>query len=287
MENQYEKIEAYIDGTLPAEERRDFEAKIAADPELGAEVKLHQRLQDTLSNEAEWRFRQTLNELRDSVDEQLTEEEKPSGNSSLKWLLPGILGLIIIASLTWYYMTPPPMPQLPETPEVPEAPREEISPAEETEPTVTAPEEEPPVAEEPEPEAPAVQPYAPIPELEQLAAASPLSNAYDFSLEATVRSGNPQTLIVEGELLSAQWDAETPLLLELYSNNPKRYPADPLLSGNMIATELQEDGPIAFAAKTAYFVNFEEDVDLPKGLYYYRVRLTGAEELLWVGKIRR
>jgi len=119
-----------------------------------------------------------------------------------------------------------------------------------------------------------------------LADTASLSNIHSFELEANLAGKAPVRLLVEGELLSAQWEGETPFLLELYSNSPADYPGSPLLTGELTVLPQQEDGPIAFAAKKGYFVGFESQVSLEKGLYYYRVRLQGESQPLFVDKVK-
>lgn len=285
MQKQYEKIEAYLNNELSGAERKAFETAMAEDPALAREVKLHRRLATVLGDEQEWQLRQNLQSLRDSVPADQLEGGKPGKNRRAGGLLLGILGLIIIASLLYWYATsdattasdPAPVPEAPAPPaEVEETPLEEA-------------EDLPPVAEEkptPLPQPVAPEPYAALPQLEELAKASPLSNIYEFELRSAIEGNAPRQLRLDGELLSAQWEGQTPFVVEIFSNNPAQYPGRPVQTGELLLQPIEEDGPIAFAAKQAYIANYEAPLDLQPGLYYYQVRLQGLDEVLWIGRFK-
>jgi len=283
MQEQYEKIESYLNDELSAEERKAFEAALAEDPALTREVELHRRLATVLGDEREWQFRQNLQSLRDSVPDDQLKDRKPSNNRRAGGLLLGLLGLIVIASLLYWYATSDATTASEPVPEAPAPPAEtEQTPLEEAD-------DLPPVAEEkptspPEPVAP--EPYAASPQLEELAKASPLSNIYEFELRSAIEGNAPKQLRLDGELLSAQWEGQTPFVVEIFSNNPAQYPDRPVQEGELLLQPIEEDGPIAFAAKQAYIANYETPLDLQPGLYYYQVRLQGLDEVLWVGRFK-
>lgn len=286
MQEQYEKIEAYLNDELPAAERKAFEAAMTEDPALTREVNLHRRLATVLGDEQEWQLRQNLESLRDSVPDDQLEDGKPGKNRRAGGLLLGMLGLVIIASLLYWYATSD-ATTASETVPATEAPapanEDEEAPLEEAE-------NPPPVAEEkpapPPPASVAPEPYAALPLLEALAKASPLSNIYEFELRSAVEGNAPKQLRLDGEMLSAQWEGQTPFVVEIFSNNPAQYPDRPVQEGELLLQPIEEDGPIAFAAKQAYIANYEAPVDLQPGLYYYQVRLQGLDEVLWVGRFR-
>jgi hypothetical protein len=280
MQEQYERIEAYLDGTLPEPERKAFEAELEGDKTLAADVELHRRLHRTLGNADEWAFRQNLEALSEAY-EAPAENGKPENRSALRLLL-GILILIIIASLLYYFFMPapdavpaePPVIEQPApSPTAPEEAPEEEAPEETT--TPTAPEDRP-IAN--------IPPDRPNPVLEALVAASPLSSTYELAVEA--RFSN-QNFTLEAEMLSAQYEEEQSMTLTLFDNRPDNYPDAPLHTGEIQVMEIDEDAPIAFAAKKAYFLAYEAALDLPAGLYYYVVRVDGEAEALWVGKFEQ
>lgn len=284
MQEQYERIEAYLDGTLPEPEREAFEAELERDQTLAAEVELHRRLHRTLGNADEWAFRQNLEAISEAY-EAPAENGKPGNRSALRLLL-GILILITVASLLYYFFMPAPDA----------APSAEPPKAEQPAPLPTAPEEAP--ANEPEeeeaaptpkdtpeamtePDIPADQPNG---ALEALVAASPLSTTYELAVEANLSA---QGFTLEGEMLSAQYEAGQPMTVALFDNQPGSYPDAPRHTGELQVMEADEDAPIAFAAKKAYFLAYEAALDLPPGLYYYVIRVDGEAEALWVGKVER
>jgi hypothetical protein len=280
MQEQYERIEAYLDGTLPEPERKAFEAELEGDKTLAADVELHRRLHRTLGNADEWAFRQNLEALSEAY-EAPAENGKPENRSALRLLL-GILILIIIASLLYYFFMPapdavpaePPVIEQPApSPTAPEEAPEEEAPEETT--TPTAPEDRP-IAN--------IPPDRPNPVLEALVAASPLSSTYELAVEA--RFSN-QNFTLEAEMLSAQYEEEQSMTLTLFDNRPDNYPDAPMHTGEIQVMEIDEDAPIAFAAKKAYFLAYEAALDLPAGLYYYVVRVDGEAEALWVGKFEQ
>jgi|AntRauTorckE5430_2_1112549.scaffolds.fasta_scaffold24273_2 hypothetical protein len=282
MEQKYERIEAYLDGTLPEAERKAFEAEIAKDAEIAKEIKLHRRLQSTLGNEAEWQFRQNLEAISDGY--QAPDKNKNPGKQGTLRLFLGILTLSILASLLYFFFMP--------GPDTPPAERPEI---EQPAPSPTAPEEAP--ADEPEvqettpaPTTPEAPPIAAIPSdqpnaaLEALVTASPLSTAYELAVEADLSDPG---FALEGEMLSAQYKADQIMTITLFDNQPGSYPDAPLHTGELQVMEIDEDAPLAFAAKKAYFLAYEAELDLPAGLYYYVIRTEGEAEALWVGKVEQ
>ncbi len=280
MQEQYERIEAYLDGTLPEPERKAFEAELERDKTLAAEVELHRRVHRTLGNADEWAFRQNLEAISEAY-EAPAENGKPENRSALRLLL-GILILIIVASLLYYFFMPAP-DAAPAEPPVIEQPT----------PSPTAPEEAPeeePVEETTTPTAPEDTPIAnippdqPNPALEALVAASPLSSTYELAAEARLSN---QNFTLEGEMLSAQYEEGQSMTLTLFDNQPGNYPDAPTHTGELQVMEIDEDAPIAFAAKKAYFLDYEATLDLPAGLYYYVIRVDGEAEALWVGKMER
>ena len=262
MQEQYERIEAYLDGTLPEPERKAFEAELERDKTLAAEVELHRRVHRTLGNADEWAFRQNLEAISEAY-EAPAENGKPENRSALRLLL-GILILIIVASLLYYFFMPAP-DAAPAEPPVIEQPT----------PSPTAPEDTP-IAN--------IPPDQPNPALEALVAASPLSSTYELAAEARLSN---QNFTLEGEMLSAQYEEGQSMTLTLFDNQPGNYPDAPTHTGELQVMEIDEDAPIAFAAKKAYFLDYEATLDLPAGLYYYVIRVDGEAEALWVGKMER
>lgn len=285
MEQQYEQIEAYLDGTLSGAELEAFEAELKRNMELAAEVALHRRLQHTLGNTDEWAFRQNLEAISKAYQapDQSTTPDKQGTNR----LFLGILGLLVVASLLYYFFI-----MAPATPSAPSPGEEQNAPSvinEEPEPTNEAPVEDTIQAtpELPEEKAPPVantptdQPNA---ALEALVTASPLNSAFELAIEARLIDIG---FTLQGQMLSAQYEADQQITIALFDNLPANYPNAPLHTGELQVVKAEEDAPIAFAAKEEYFLAYEAELNLATGLYYYVINIDGEPEALWVGKVER
>lgn len=122
MENSlhYDKIEAYLKGQLSEADRQAFEAQIAQDPELAADVDF---LRDVmLASDPKW------NAIESTMKEYFAEKKRPPSSEGRGgvwkkswWLAPALL-LVVAALYTWW-----PQPEeapVPAQPAAPELPRE-------------------------------------------------------------------------------------------------------------------------------------------------------------------
>ncbi len=107
MEEQYEKIEGYLGGTLSADERAAFETALSADAELRAEVALHRQLADSFADPGELALRETLEELAGeeaprvrTVPQEAAVRQLPARRG---WLWP-VLGLAAIALGAYFFL---------------------------------------------------------------------------------------------------------------------------------------------------------------------------------------
>ncbi|MBK9017949.1 MAG: hypothetical protein IPM82_30075 [Saprospiraceae bacterium] len=105
----FDLIEAYLDGTLPEEKRREVERRMAEDEIFRREVELHQELQDNFSDPGRWRLRSALAQV---MEEGLPPDEpsfkpKPSFSNSLwKWII--FFGIVLVGIVIWYWLQSPP-----------------------------------------------------------------------------------------------------------------------------------------------------------------------------------
>lgn len=103
MENQlYPTIELYLRRQMPPQERRNFEAKIAADPDLAAEVAFFEALllHHDQKVKAEWRAKGEV-----LLDTQV--QTQPLGTSVIRrpqWAIAATLLLLLAATGIWYTM---------------------------------------------------------------------------------------------------------------------------------------------------------------------------------------
>jgi len=111
-----ELLEQYLNGQLTGEALRNFEARIAKDKELAAEVAFQREMQAFLADTPENELRKNLQMLSDQVVEPKEEEDKgwfwwllPAGDINiLDWLfghptrhLAWMLPLLLVAG--WWY----------------------------------------------------------------------------------------------------------------------------------------------------------------------------------------
>jgi len=107
MENQlYRTIELYLRRQMPSDERRAFEAKIAADPELAAEVSFYEALLLSRDEQVKSKWR--------TQDESLLQPESQAPPHSFirrpQWAIAASLALLLAAGV-WYTFiySPPPI----------------------------------------------------------------------------------------------------------------------------------------------------------------------------------
>ncbi|MEM9929797.1 MAG: hypothetical protein AAF840_08270 [Bacteroidota bacterium] len=251
MEEQYHKIEEYLAGALTGDELQAFEASLASDAALRAEVALHQQLQATFADPQEIDLRLTLQQISAEGAEP-EEPDDPSGEGSGRssvpwgWWLGGGLLLAVAALLIQQFLAPA---------SAPETTSEELSGL-----------------------------YAPNPTLEALA--DTLTNVeYDFELAAQPNEPGTNRLKVEGSLYAFELPADSTFLLQLYDNTQMSYPDQPVFAAPVVPIEVS-DTVIAFGRKKRFAFLFDEEVSLEKGLYYFVVREGEELPVLKAGRVR-
>ena len=106
-EQHYEKIEDYLSGNLPGEEAAAFNKKMAADPELAAEVALHRGLAEAIDEEEEFA------DLEQKISAVFKKERTEAARSRevvrrplftpIVWRIAASIALLILATLAAYY----------------------------------------------------------------------------------------------------------------------------------------------------------------------------------------
>lgn len=270
----YERIEAYLGGRLSASERKAFEQELAADQSLAADLELHRRLEQVVSDREKRAFRHKVADLA---------KEFPASATATGWrgvFRPGGLLLALLAVVVlWQYLRHEPA-ELEVVPSPPVAIQDTLIEAE----PLPAPPEDAPAAET-APPAPTRQPFDPNPALEAELAQE--KNAYYTvdgpTLQALSGSAAGRwRLSFAGLLLTAMAPPEFELLLL-----DNRLPAGQEQARLPVAlTLIDEDSGIqAFAAKKAYRMLAEQELRLPKGLYYARLIQKGQTASLWTGRL--
>lgn len=279
----YERIEAYLAGDLPPEEREEFERQMAADPALAAEVALHRRLEKALSDKPKQDFRRKVADLAE-------EFPPPSGQGPVKgslfrWWLPVLAVLVTVA--VWWQLTRPDREspeQVMDAPDVEEAVADTLQPGQLLSDTVASP--TPPAASrQPAPErSPAQRPqaFAPNPALEQLIARAPDAYYTVATANLEISPGDAAgafTITFFGELLTALDIPE--MTLSLLDNKGKAILGIPVT----VALIEEENRIYAFAEKKAYRLTATHSAELAEGLYYGELKVVGKDEGVWVGKV--
>ncbi|MCB0579326.1 MAG: hypothetical protein KDD10_08475 [Phaeodactylibacter sp.] len=290
-EQLYETIEAYLEGKLPAEERRAFEQEIAADPELKMEVALHRRMHQELGKSGKAERRQQLQQIaRDFPLE-------GKGRKSVFRLLPvwGAVAAAIVAAVIWWAWPRPSQPSWQQGPAVaterqpdgePAVPDSGIAvnpaPEKKEEATSTRQKQTPGT---PSPD----DPFLPNPKLEGLIAAK--SPNPDFLVSAEVDAARTPSenyrAKVSGTLRSGSPVEGGRILLQIYDNRQVSFLKErPAASLPLELHRLDDEDVRAFGGMKNY--TFEKDVEkeLPPGLYYYVVKREGEDTALYVGKVQ-
>lgn len=114
-DSTFEKIEAWLSGELTGTEAQAFEADIAADAELAAEVQRHRfgrlaidRLAEQGIEQDLARWRNTMDDLPQAPPDNLAPNDKPAPKSSVSRLIIPALLLLLGVGAIWYFKQLPP-----------------------------------------------------------------------------------------------------------------------------------------------------------------------------------
>ncbi len=287
MDDAAEKIEAYLNGTLPPAEREAFERALAADPALAEAVHWQRRIAREFGDADKMRLRRQLEEIGAQYRGGDTPpEETPGGHTPWRpgpWLW-GALGLLVVGGLVWWGLSTERAANLPATAEP--APPPATLPVDTMRvdtPVVETGSEPAPPAATPQPPAGRPRGFQPNAELDALTNEA-LDPAYEFAdtyVEITRLSADSAFLLLNGRLLTAQRPPE--LVLELVTH---RYPRGaPLFRLPVELRDISEEGGVyAFGARE-YALVLGRNIGLPEGSYYGIIR--HGEKMVWVGRLRR
>lgn len=105
MENNFDHlIEAYLDGSLSAEQRTAFEKNLQSDPELAARVALERELADALADSPENRLLHNLQNIAGRFDtpESLEFEQPPAASPEKTGIWPWIAGALLVVLVCFF-----------------------------------------------------------------------------------------------------------------------------------------------------------------------------------------
>ena len=285
-EKTYHDIQRYLDRQLGPEERQAFERQMQADPELAREVELNREMQEFLADTPENELRKNLRMLSDQTPE--PKKRRPGGK--WWWLL---VPCLVLGG--WWVVSR--QPEKPRTEEL-TAPVQEIPDEEETAPPKAAEEtEKPPVrdpqksrepgqpgkgSEKPADKGPVAANFDPLPALEFLIGNN-LRDA-DFQWNITDRPKDaalPSPGAAFNFRFAGTVASETNLIkktfnLHIFSNAPAAYEAfRPLFSYPL---------PFQPGSENVYPFDFQKQLTLRPGLYYYLIEDTATEKIYWADK---
>lgn len=116
----FDKIEAWLSAKLPEAQALAFEAEMAADAALAAEVERHRRSREGLNRLAEQALQGDMARWRASMDELPAPPVDTSPtNGRINWIIVGALGLILLGGVYWLWPSnglPPGQPPIQENP---------------------------------------------------------------------------------------------------------------------------------------------------------------------------
>ena len=268
-----EKMDRYLQQEMGPEELKQFQAAMAADDALRAEVELQTEMKAYLEDSPENELRRNLQKL----SAQYQDKPASSGPKRLWYLL---LLIPILGGLLWWASTPSTTQATgSEEPAVEQS--EEANPEQNTSPQ----DETAPIPEAPaptRPSGPIAANFAPNPALEFLLDNNARSNGWQMEIQNSQQdvssAGNEMTPLQFSAILQGDdITADQVFKLHLFDNDAQRYADFDALHSFDLA--LRPEG-----APNTYALNLSAEVQLKPGLYYQILEDFETEEILWAGK---
>lgn len=293
-EQLYEAIEAYLEGKLSEEARRDFEREMAVDPQLKAEVALHRRMQQELGKSGKAALREQLQQIAQEFP--LERKNRPRV-VSLLIPLSGALAAAILAGIIWWAWPrfagsswqQEPALVVDSIPGGQSALPDSLIAAQ---PEESAPEEAAPPLKKEQPSVvqPPADPFRPNPKLEGLIAAksSDANLLISADADAAPTSSENFRAIVAGTLRSGSViEGSGRIVLQIYDNQPASFQKGSPEASLPLELQRRDDEDIhAFGGMKNYTFEKEVEKELPPGLYYYVIKREGEDTPLFVGKVQ-
>jgi hypothetical protein len=313
-EELYDHIERYLAGSMESQERSDFEARMAKEQDLAAEVALHRGLQAELGDSSKRNLREKLEKLSG----EFTELEHPEAvvkplQSNWRRVLSIAAAILLLGILIWLLAKgPDKAPEMVENPNPPQQ-EEEMNPGmppmdppeerivEDQTPSLpenndqTDPPQKPPMEMSDE----SLMAFEPNLSFEKLVGQLP-PEEYSVSLESPVPgatlslSDGRVDLVFNGLIETSLEEKNLRLRLLLFDNGAKAATSDTAIQAFEVALDAaesnnDEDEGFAFAAMDPYFFEMEQSLALAPGLYYYSLinpvlQSGAADQPLLVGK---
>lgn len=258
----YEQIEAYLNHTLPPESMRDWEKRLAEDPDLRHSVELHRHLQ-TDFNAGRLQLRANL---RDLLNEPLPPDSPSASGGKRRWgIWLSILGLTLIALwIVWNLKKPAPVAPAPAPIQAPLViPDSTPAPPKETRPIAVAD--------------PAR--FKPNPGMEAFIKSNVRSESLQINMSRPALGirliPNEKGAVSLSFTGTAEWrddSSPTELVLSFFDN---RNTNQPLMA---VPIRLQKD------ALNSLKFDLQQSLKFPPGLYYFTLEEVDKGEVLYAGK---
>lgn len=265
-------IKKYLSGRLDAEQRREFDLRLAADADFREEVDFHQKLFATLRDNEFERLKKILG------DEEAAHFPPPPPPNRWAWF-GWLLAILGIGAATWFFFfREQPQPPLPQPPPSESAPTQPIQNQLDKDSVVAPPAPRRPLQ-------PPSQPIARAEDRQPNASREALINSQMRSASGVVEVKSPAVSAVfrldkNGEVSvrfagSFELDDAPPtdgrLVLSIFNNRDKKS----VFTGTY-SIEAAADGRFSF--------DFLQRLGLPAGLFYYSLERSWDGEVVWVGR---
>lgn len=277
----YDLIEAYLDGTLPDEKRLALEERMTVDEDFRQEVALHRELQEAYADPDRWQLKSALlAAMEEPLTTSVPSGQKPDAVSNpWKWwrLLPIVL---LLGIGIWYLSKPPAVP--------PEQNNGNTTP---TEQPTTPPEKDQEIKSAQENKLPDDKNKGSQP----MAVGDPSAFQENRSMEGLIamRGDGPITVTMNHPQINERFNPKSSSKTNvLFSGSVTGLPVNEpvqlmlLVFNNKDIKKPQWSQAIEWKGDVVGKALFEHPIllDIPKGLYYFRIEDQESGEIVAVGK---